>query len=234
MPPLPWPAFDVISARAGVPASVPAPTPTPLPGAHTGPLLDVLLQLHRHRRTADLGQLIGHCQQAHAGCLAARGLGHFAWRLAGHRLARLGHRPAHGLGVAARRLAGRADRLRVGLRRQGRCLCGRWRRWRWHGFLFQHQLGQARRQFDRRGTVLDRPRHQQQRQAHHHAGDQHGAQDAAEARLVLERHRPGQQRRTERDGSSGGTHVVAFRVTANATSLKLARAAVYITLRSRR
>src|SRR5258706_474314 len=200
-------------------------------GAHAGPLLDVLPQLHRERGAVDLGELVLHGEQAHTRCLAPR-LADFAGRLVRLRVARFGHLGALDQGLGRLRPGG----LRLGghdllhlLRRLLLRLHDGWRRL--GRLLLQEQLREPRRQLLRLRAIDRRPRHQQHREADEHDDRQHPVQHAAKARVVVRRRGPRQHLRAERHH---GAHVPSFRRTANATAAKFARALVYMTLRSSR
>ena len=168
--------------------------------AHAGtdarPGLDVLLQLHGDRCAAHLGQGVLHRQQADAGGLAPRAFD-LARRLVRLRVARLGHRRFLGPLLLRRR-------ARIGLGRQRFCGCrpgpgvaaGRFLRRR-RRLAFEHQLGQAWRQLGRLGAVFLRSRHQREDEAGQRGRSDDRAQDALEARLVLDGDGPRQHRCAE-------------------------------------
>ena len=168
-------------------------------GADAGALLDVLLQLHCERRTADLGELVRHREQADTCGLAAHVVEHFARRLVRLRPARFGHRRRlRRLGLGRVGLVG----ARLGFVLRALRLDHRWRRQR---LAFEQQLREARRQFLRLRAIEFRRRHDQHREAQHDGECEHAMEDAAEARIVIGRWGPREDGDAERDGD-GGAH----------------------------
>src|SRR6185369_6085500 len=107
------------------------------------------------------------------------------------------------------------------------------RRW-WRHLALEHDLGQLRRQLGDLGAVVLGLGHQQEQQAQQRRDDQHAVADAPKARDVGRRVGPRQEGLAKRDRVGTRAHVSNPCRTANDTSVKLARALVTITLRSRR
>ena len=188
MPPEPPVRLEVISARAGRPASLPAPTPGPTPLPTPGPGLMSCFSCTATgapRNSANWSFIASRPTPAalrRAFSISPGGLFGCGWRASGTRACLIGSCLGAGMSALARF-----------------CTSGGLLR-RLQRLALEHQLGQPWRQFLGLGAIFMRARHQREHQAGQGRRAHDPPQDALEPRFVVEGDRPRDHRRAKRDG----------------------------------